>query len=440
MAATDAASRAALALALTAGVLGCRVHRTFSCELDDQCGGGAGPGRCEPTGYCSFADDACPGGRRYDDHAGDDLAGTCVGASATCIAGLAGGDAHACAVTGAGALWCWGRNAQQQLTAALPPSQCTPARVSALDGAAVRQVAAGTSFTCVRLSDDTVRCFGSNSTGQIGNGGTGTAGAPTAPTGLPPVADLDGGLAHACAAGRDGHVYCWGRGIDGQLGAGAFASSPVPVRVEVAPGTPLTGATRVATGGQHSCAVAAGTLYCWGRGEEGQLGDDSNNNRARAVAIASGVVEVDAGSAHTCMAKADQTVWCWGAGDFGRLGSPTSEERAPIEVRGIPSDAPILALALGNIHSCALAAGRGPACWGENSRGQLADPASPTLAPTVIADVGAPSAIAALDNGTCTSDGTTILCRGANTSCELGQGASDAQPHPRPVTVAVPCD
>jgi alpha-tubulin suppressor-like RCC1 family protein len=440
MAATDAIARAALLFALTAAATGCRVHRTFACEADEQCVGERELGRCEPAGYCSFADASCPGGRRYDELAGGGLAGTCVGTAAACIAGLAGGEAHACAVTGDGGLWCWGRNAERQLTGALPASQCTPARIASLDGQRVQQVAAGRAFTCVRIADDSVRCFGDNTAGQIGNGGTGTAGEPTAPVGLPPTADLDGGDAHACAAGRDGGVYCWGRGNEGQLGAGAFASAAAPVRVEVAPGTPLSGATRVATGGQHSCAVAAGALYCWGRGDEGQLGDDTNNNRARAVMVATGVVDVAAGSAHTCMYKADHTVWCWGAGGAGRLGRVTSEERAPVEVLGVPSDAPILGLAVGVAHGCALGEGRGPACWGDNAQGQIAEPAATMLAPTLIADVGAPTLIAALNAGTCTSDGATIWCRGTNTSCELGQGSSDAQPHPRPVMVAVPCD
>jgi alpha-tubulin suppressor-like RCC1 family protein len=438
MAATDAIARAALALALTAAALGCRVHRTFACERDEQCVGPGELGRCEPVGYCSFADASCPEGRRYDELAGGGHADTCVETSAACITGLAGGEAHACAVTGDGGLWCWGRNAEQQLTGALPAAQCTPARIPSL-GHGVRQVAAGRAFTCVRIADDAVRCFGDNTAGQIGNGGTGGVSEPTAPIGLPPVVDLDGGDAHACAVGRDGGVYCWGRGTDGQLGAGAFADALTPVRVELAPGTPLTGATRVATGGRHSCAVAAGTLYCWGRGNEGQIGDDTNNNRARAIAVGTGVVDVAAGTMHTCMYKADHTVWCWGSGGSGRLGRVTAEERAPVEVLGVPSDAPILGLALGDAHGCALGSGRGPACWGHNAQGQSGDFAVSILPPTVNVDVGAPTLIAALRASTCTSDGTTIWCRGANASCELGQGSSDALPHPRPVRVAVPC-
>src|SRR2546426_7555533 len=135
-------------------------------------------------------------------------------------------------------------------------------------------VSAGAFFSCVRLSDGTAQCTGRNQFGQLGNGdGTFTSSSvPVAVSGLTTATRVVTGAEHACALLGDGTVRCWGAGDSGQRGDGTFNhSSTVPVAVGG-----LTGAvSSVVTGGYHTCALLLGdgTMWCWGRNADGQLGD-----------------------------------------------------------------------------------------------------------------------------------------------------------------------
>src|SRR5581483_3834219 len=116
-------------------------------------------------------------------------------------------------------------------------------------------------------------CFGGNDHGQLGDGTTTPRPLPTAtlplPSGEPPAA-VAAGAAHTCAVDSVGNAFCWGRGDDGQLGDGGTADSAAPVAVIVPAGAPLTA---IAAGAAHTCAVdSAGGVWCWGRGSDGQLG------------------------------------------------------------------------------------------------------------------------------------------------------------------------
>src|SRR5712664_3419082 len=142
----------------------------------------------------------------------------------------------------------------------------------------VNSVSAGAFFTCVRLSDGTAQCTGRNQFGQLGNGdGTFTnSSVPVAVSGLATATRVVTGAEHACALLEDSTVRCWGAGDSGQRGDGTFNnSSTVPVAVVGSNGAgALTGAVTVVTGGYHSCALLGdGTMWCWGRNTQGQLGN-----------------------------------------------------------------------------------------------------------------------------------------------------------------------
>jgi alpha-tubulin suppressor-like RCC1 family protein len=446
-------------LAVAVLLLGaCRVSGAFHCERDEQCRRGAEQGRCEAAGFCSFVDPGCPEGWRYDDLAGGGLSGSCVaggGQDASldldappnpCFAEIEAGEAHVCVRKLDGRVWCWGRNAEGQLTSGLAAPQMTAAVVPSITGAT--KIAAGDRFTCVRLADDSLRCFGNNAFGQIGNGASGGSVAiPTQPNGLGAVSDFDAGGAHACAIASDTKVYCWGRGSEGQVGTGnttAIASSPQEVQREN--GGSLSGATAVATGGQHSCAIAGGAVYCWGSDANGELGDDlTSANKSAAVPVAgmgSGVVEIVAGSNHTCARKTDGTAWCWGLNDQGQLGngSLTGNAFIPAAVIGLPVR-PVNGFALGDRHTCAFV-GSALWCWGSNAYGQVSDPAGSPIRPTAITDLGVPTMIAATKLDTCAIDGLSLRCRGANDQFQLAFGPADLPnpaPHP-PATIVGVCE
>src|SRR5437870_6090612 len=145
-------------------------------------------------------------------------------------------------------------------------------------------VAAGGLHTCMRLPDGTVQCWGRNNFGQLGNGdGNLTSSSVPVPVrGLTTATGVVTGDAHTCALLGDGTVQCWGVGDSGQRGDGTFNTiATVPVAVVGMGGAGhLTNAVAVAARGYHSCALLGdGTVRCWGRNVDGQLGDGTTARR-----------------------------------------------------------------------------------------------------------------------------------------------------------------
>src|SRR5207244_3851880 len=122
---------------------------------------------------------------------------------------------------------------------------------------------------CALLSDGTAQCWGRNQDGQVGNGDSTTdVTLPVTVTGLTGVADLTAGWYHTCAQMPDHTVRCWGRNGRGALGDGTVNSASTPVQV-----SGMTTASVVSLGGYHSCAVLLnGTVQCWGESDYGQIG------------------------------------------------------------------------------------------------------------------------------------------------------------------------
>ncbi len=149
------------------------------------------------------------------------------------VALAVGGD-HACALLDDGALRCWGDNGQGQLgrdPLALPES-ASPVAPSSSSIANLRGVFAGGGHTCVLWYDDTLRCWGDNARGQLGDGTTTDSHLPRQPTGITNVDHVAAGSQHTCALPKTHDtVWCWGRNADGQLGDGTLVDSLVPVRI-----------------------------------------------------------------------------------------------------------------------------------------------------------------------------------------------------------------
>src|SRR6266568_4274426 len=200
-------------------------------------------------------------------------------------------------------------------------------------------VAAGGSHTCMRLPDGTVQCWGRNYSGQLGNGDGNltNSSVPVTARGLTTATSVVTGDAHTCALLGDGTVQCWGVGDAGQLGDGTVADpatgppgSSTPVQV-----SGITGAAAVIAGGYHTCALFAdGTAWCWGRSDDGQLGNGARASASTPVPVTNltGVTAMTAGFYHTCALLPNGTVWCWGRNDEGQLGDGTTVGRpAPVQ-------------------------------------------------------------------------------------------------------------
>jgi alpha-tubulin suppressor-like RCC1 family protein len=239
-------------------------------------------------------------------------------------ASVSAGAYHTCAKKLDNSLWCWGYNSSGQLGLGLsaPEKSDAPAKVSDELNWAVVSVGAG--HSCATKSDGTLWCWGSNSNGQIGVGTTLTAFSPTPVVGTG-FSAVSAGASHTCATGVDGSLACWGFNDIGQLGDGTTAQKTVP--------TPVTGNDWIAVGAgsAHTCAIKMdGSLWCWGDNTTGQLGDGTNANHIAPTRIlnpAGPWAAVALGSGHTCATLGTGSLYCWGDNSKGQLGDGTTTPR-----------------------------------------------------------------------------------------------------------------
>lgn len=197
---------------------------------------------------------------------------------------LAAGMNHTCARHANGTVSCWGGNEFGQLgdgTSGKDAGKLVPTPVPGLKQ--VVGIAAGLNHSCARHSNGTVSCWGYDYSGQLGGGVAGeTTGTPkpTAIRDLRDVVELAAGQAHTCARVADGDVFCWGSNFSGQIGDGSedFADKPYPTPV-----LGVDGAVEISAGDNHACArIEDGRRVCWGENEAGQLGDGKTESSSHA--------------------------------------------------------------------------------------------------------------------------------------------------------------
>ncbi len=279
------------------------------------------------------------------------------------------GDEFACALLVDGTARCWGLGESgQRGDGSFGTVALNPVAVNGLSGAT--ELAAGYGHTCALLSNGTMRCWGENREGQLGNGtitNPGTA-QPVAVSGISGATGMTTGAYHTCALLGNGTVRCWGRNHQGQLGNGTLTSASTPVTV-----SGLTGVVAVSGGGVHTCAVLSdGTVRCWGEGQSGQLGNGTTGTSTTPVQVVgiNNAVDVSAGWRHVCAVLGDGTVRCWGEGQFGQLGNgSTANATTPVPVSGLSGTVGVTAGWWH--HSCALGGNGRVRCWGVNEWGQF---------------------------------------------------------------------
>ena len=192
----------------------------------------------------------------------------------------------------------------------------------------VTGLAAGLGHSCAVVADGTVRCWGWNSNGQLGDGTTTDRPAPTRVANLTTATAVTAGWDHTCAVTAASGTVCWGNNDFGQLGDGTAGTLRlVPVSV---PG--LAGVTSLSAGDSHSCVVVGGAASCWGRDLDGQLGDGGGGDQVSptpVLGLGSGsVTTIAAGRASTCATTAGGGVMCWGSNAYGQVGDGTTTDSA----------------------------------------------------------------------------------------------------------------
>lgn len=257
------------------------------------------------------------------------------------------------------------------------------------DGQPTSSLTMGYAHACVVLGNGTVRCWGSNHSGSLGDGTAGRRATPVEVLDLHDATSVGAGRMHTCALRRTGHVVCWGGNGWGQVGApteGTLSRRPLEVRG-------LRGAAQVGVGRDHSCAVSArGQVSCWGANRSGQLGGGRRDRsvdpeRVRGLRAS----WVGAGHDSTCAVRMDGGVSCWGA---------LVRSERPVHVDGLPG--PAVTVEVGRAAACARLADGSVWCWGDGSMG--------TLGPEGLGYVETPVQVAGLPPATSLSLNDTVAC------------------------------
>ncbi|APR78912.1 Outer membrane protein YfgL [Minicystis rosea] len=255
------------------------------------------------------------------------------------VTAIATGDAHACAVVN-GAVKCWGQNNYGQLGDDLAEtSSTTPVPVPSLTSGVVA-VTSGFWHACALTDAGGLRCWGANGNGALGNDGmNNNEPVPVAVEGLSSgVRAVVAGDFHTCALTTGGAVKCWGNNDRGQVGDGTTNTAYSPVDVIGL----SSGVVAITAGTNHTCAVTTGgTVKCWGLNTEGALGSgpamDAIVSTPVDVPSLSDIVTIAAGAAHTCGVTAGGAVKCWGANDAGQLGDGTNKSSStPVTAGPLP--------------------------------------------------------------------------------------------------------
>ncbi|PKN23654.1 MAG: hypothetical protein CVU65_13865 [Deltaproteobacteria bacterium HGW-Deltaproteobacteria-22] len=426
------------------GELACDAECDFDFEL---CGGRCGDGvlqeaQGEACDGADFGEVSC---ENLSIGTGD-LACTagCTRDESGCVAlfkavSVSSGGEHTCAVKSDGSAWCWGRNYNGQLGDGTTTDRSVPTPVSGLS-TGVTAISAGMYHTCVIKTDGSVWCWGNNGMGQLGDGTTTARLVPTAVPALSANVDLiSAGSFHTCAITFDGNwsrVWCWGSNISGQLGDGTTTQRNAPVASLSAEF--ITG---ISAGYNHTCAIEGSAffgwsfLHCWGSNDDGELGDGTNTNRTTPTQIMNGSdspLSVSAAWGHTCALKRDGSAWCWGYNIAGQLGDGTTTGRnLPAVVSGLGSDVSILSA--GGFHTCAVKTDGSAWCWGSNFDGELGDGTNTDrLIPTAVSGLG--SGVSTISSGidfyedhghTCVRKASGFVwCWGYNADGRLGDGTT----------------
>ena len=348
------------------------------------------------------------------------------------------GDTHSCAVVN-GYIYCWGRNDQGQIGTSDRINRLQPYGVNGINNPkGATDVTTGASHSCGIVNGRTF-CWGDDNYGQLGDGGANLDRLSAVEIGGQlagkNTTSIDASTTHTCAV-ANGQAYCWGDNTYGQLGNNSTTASGVPVAVQGLSGLAVT---KITVGERFSCAIANTQVYCWGNNQYGVLGTGSastgNFTTAQLVPSFGGNVwtTIDAGAYFAC-GVVDGVTRCWGRNDQGQIGNNVtigSTYNTPQVVQSSVGANSVGAkntveLSAGTNHACSISNGLAY-CWGNNTAGKLGDGtaalrngSTPVVATTGSLGDNYPYKIAAGGTSTCAIGNGKITCWGAGSQGQLG--------------------
>lgn len=333
----------------------------------------------------------------------------------------------------------WGSNAFSQLGVGDTVTRTSPTAVNLGEGVTAKEIIVGGNAYCAILNDDTLSCWGKNSYGELGQV-SGNLSSPTAVnlgTGrtVKKVIMTKADNNSTCAILDDDTVRCFGYNGQGQLGDTTTTDRSNPITPALGDGKTAKDimffSNTATPDSTVTCAILNDdSLSCWGYNANGRLGVGDTTNKLTPTATGLTVKKVYGSmSGSLCAILSDSTVKCWGQNNAYQVGDTTLTDRtSPVAVT-FPSAKPVKELVLGNLNSnYAIHTDGTLSAWGNNFRGQLgvgsndaskSSPNSVTL-PTTVKKV-----VATSDYVTCVIlTDLSVSCAGDNTKGSLGTGSA----------------
>jgi alpha-tubulin suppressor-like RCC1 family protein len=314
------------------------------------------------------------------------------------IAKAVAGHDSTCAIDTNNHLWCWGSNSYWESGVGDTQSYYySPERVLIDENETIIEIAIGNNHKCALTDSQQIYCWGQNNYGQthFDTNKYGYIVKPTLidiPTNVNPVSISTKDL-HTCILSEIGAVYCWGYNGQGQLGDGTQTNRDKMVQVILPYSDP---AVSVVTGYRHTCALLeSGDLKCWGYNNYGQLGVKSKTPSfysypTSVLDLPIEPIDFDLGYEHTCALLKTQTIWCWGNGVYGQLGDGTNTgmntnndqglHREVLQSYNSDSFYNSVDIQLGYHTSCSIFDSGRVGCWGWNAHGMHGDGSSSSRA------------------------------------------------------------
>lgn len=313
------------------------------------------------------------------------------------------------------------------------------------------QLVAGVYHTCAFLESKKVRCWGYNHKGQLGLGHKDNIGDNEQVTdvgyvnlGANEVKRLYSGTYFNCALYVNGNIRCWGENTSGQLGTGNNLDYGDDEEAVSAPVVNLGSAALqmdLSTISYHACAITAGgVLKCWGQNTNGQLGlgnTTNTNTPSVAVSLPKPAIMVTTGNQHTCALLSDYTVNCFGDNSQGQLGlgigstQKIGDDELPSVTSNVNLGFSASQIYAGNYTTCALSFEGEAKCWGRNNLGQLGlanttsigTTSTPNNFPTIQIGAKVSSVVGGIEHHCFThADSGKLKCIGRGSFGQLGFG------------------
>ena len=337
---------------------------------------------------------------------------------------IAAGDTHTCGIDN-GELYCWGYDSNGQIGNGSGTTSDVEAPQKIGSSSSWSVIAAGRHHTC-GIDNGELFCWGADSNGQIGNGSGSTSDveAPQKIGNSNTWNAISLGTYHTCGI-DNGVLYCWGGDNFGQLGNGYSSTGIVetPTTLEASSNWAI-----IAAGSTHTCGIKNNELYCWGRNNDGQLG---NSSKAISSIDAPKIVGdsntwniISTGDSYTCGIDNGE-LYCWGSNGFGKLGIGSSfSGNIPVPQK-INESNTWTAISAGNSHTCGIDNGE-LYCWGRDSNGQVGNGSGSTddvLSPQKIGSSNTWSMISTGNGHTCGIDNGELYCWGVDFAGQLGNGS-----------------